>query len=65
MDPFGDIKDVCDSARRVKELCDLLGFEWRGFPHLERELEHQIRSGLTGYQITEERELVYLPPEDS
>lgn len=43
--PWPELGQLCDNARQVKELCDLLGLEFRGFPHLDGLLEGAMKSG--------------------
>jgi len=35
------IRDVCNNARLLAEICDALGFEFRGAEPLIRSLEHR------------------------
>jgi hypothetical protein len=44
--PQGDLGSLCSSARQVSELCDLLGFEFRGSKHLIALLEGAQREGV-------------------
>lgn len=39
-----ELQATCDGARRIVELCDLLGFEFRGGNHLVGLLEGSLRA---------------------
>lgn len=45
--PAPDLTQLCERARQVRELCELLGFEFRGGRHLEGLLEGAARAGVT------------------
>ena len=42
-----ELQEMCDHAAQVKDICDALGFEFRGHRHLEGLLRGGIHKGLT------------------
>ncbi len=52
-----ELQTLCDNASRVKEVCDLLGFEFRGHHHLDALLRGAIHTGVPFSAMEEDPDL--------
>lgn len=52
-----ELREMCANARRVNELCDLLGFEFRGHNHLQALLEGALKTGVSIADMSEDPDL--------
>lgn len=51
------LQELCDNARRVVELCDAFGFEFRGHRHYVGLLEGAMHTGVSLDELIEDPEL--------